>query len=172
MVVSRTLRRFFPAAIAALGIAALAPAAGFHGPERVSIADGGGATDGDSKEAAVTSNGRYVAFYSNATNLFSGATSGYQVVVRDRKSGANLLVSRTSGGAGGNGDSSTPSISDNGRYVVFQSDATDLVTPDANGKVDVFFADTKTGEDLRLSEATGGGAANNYSYAYGSTISM
>ncbi len=164
--------RFLLVSAVPCGLAVLAPAApGPSGPEKVSIGDAGAQPDGGSSQGAVTGNGRFVAFFSSASNLLALGTPGTQVYVRDRESATNLLVSHTPAGAAGNSGSHYPAISDNGRYVVFGSDATDLVAADGNAVTDVFLADMQTGVLTRISEAAGGGDGDGESYCFGASIS-
>jgi Tol biopolymer transport system component len=120
--------------------------------------------NGDCKLPTISANGRYVAFASEATNLSpidKGSTE--DVFVRDLKTNRTILVSRASGkrGAAGDGDSSSPSISANGRYLAFESEAGNL-GPDGNGEdPDVFVRDMRTGRLTLVSRADGGGAASN-----------
>jgi hypothetical protein len=88
-----------------------------------------------------------------------------QIVVHDVLSGSNLLVSASYEGAdGGDGDSRSPQISPDGRWVVFQSQAANLVPNDHNGLTDVFARDLTTGTTYCLSlNAEGTGPANSYS---------
>jgi len=82
-----------------------------------------------SAEPAISSNGRYVAFTTFATNVFNGDTNGTQdVFVRDLQAGTNALVSAAKDGGFGDGASRLPKISDDGRYVLYRSDAKNLVT--------------------------------------------
>ncbi len=99
------------------------------------------------------------------------ASSGGQVFVRDRKTGTNLLASRTPAGAPGESESGEASLSANGRYVAFQSASSDLVAEDGNGRYDVFVTDMKTGEVTRISVTSGGSNADDHSYLYGSAVS-
>ncbi len=120
--------------------------------------------NGDCKLPAISANGRYVAFASEATNLSAiDRGSAEDVFVRDLKTNRTILVSRASGkrGAAGDGDSSSPSISANGRYIAFQSEASNL-GPDDNGEdPDVFVRDMRSGRTTLVSRADGGGAASN-----------
>jgi hypothetical protein len=94
--------------------------------ELVSSARGGGAGDRPSVKPSISSNGRYVAFESAATNLVPGDGNGLRdVFVRDRTTGSTTLVSRTAK-AQGNDGSYNPDISGNGATVAFESDATNL----------------------------------------------
>ena len=85
--------------------------------------------NGVSASPAISSDGRFVAFASLSTNL--GAAGGnQQIYIHDRLSGVNgttSLISKDSGATAGNGNSSTPSVSGDGRYVAFVSGATNLV---------------------------------------------
>src|SRR5439155_1734749 len=113
-----------------------------------------------------SADGRYVVFQSFASNLVSGDANGLgDVFVRDRQSGATELVSVATGGAQGNGGSNYPSISADGRYVAFASDASNLVSGDTNGVEDVLVHDLQTGATERVSIATGGAQGNGDSRA-------
>ncbi|MGZ4664922.1 MAG: TolB family protein, partial [Frankiaceae bacterium] len=109
---------------------------------RVSVSNTGAQANGYSYEVAVSANGRYVAFDSNATNLVPGDTNDAQdVFVRDRRAGTTTRVSVSNSGAQGNGGSGDPAVSANGRYVAFNSFATNLVPGDTNDARDVFVRD-------------------------------
>ncbi len=128
---------------------------------RVSVSASGGQSNNDSGYPSISSDGRYVAFYSKATNLIPNDTNGsWDIFVHDRQSGATKLVSVSSTGGQGNGWSLFPSISGKGRYVAFISSATNLVAGDTNGKVDVFVHDSQTGKTERVSLDSKGGEAN------------
>jgi len=156
--------------LAALG--AVAAAAGPFAPERVSVDPSGPAGNQDSYEGAVTSSGRFVAFYSAAMTLVPGDTNNaYDVFVRDRKTGTTSRVSVATGGTQGDGPSRNPCISSNGRYVLFQSDASNLVPGDTAFTLDVFLHDRKTGETRRVSSPPGGGEPDGNSSIYGASLS-
>ncbi len=97
-----------------------------------------------SHSASISADGRYVAFESTATNLVPGDTNGRQdIFVRNRSSGATERVSISSSGVEGNRDSYSPSISADGRYVAFASNAYNLVDVDSNFARDVFVRDRR-----------------------------
>lgn len=105
----------------------------------VSSAVNGGPANGASSEPHMSANGRYIAFSSLASNLVSGDTNGVEdVFVYDRQLDKMTRVSIASDGSQGNGESSRPSISDDGDYVAFQSYASNLSPNDTNGKSDIF----------------------------------
>ena len=119
---------------------------------RVSVGAGGAQANGESDEPAISDDGRYVAFMSQASNLVAGDTNGtWDIFVRDRSGGTTTRVSVTSGAAQANGSSLYPAISGDGRYVAFQSTATNLVDGDTNGGSDVFVHDRETGNTTRVS---------------------
>jgi Tol biopolymer transport system component len=129
--------------------------------ERVSVDSSGMQANSDSYYGSVSADGRFVAFYSFATNLVVGDTNGvHDVFVRDRQTGTTERASVTSGGVQGNSDSILPAISADGRYVVFYSAAGNLVVGDSNGVYDVFLRDRQTGTTERVSVATGGAQGN------------
>lgn len=94
---------------------------------------------GRSFQPSISADGRWVAFVSAATNLVAGDTEGYlDVFLMDRASRTVERVSQTRAGAGGLGDSESPSVSADGRFVVFASSAANLVSGDGNESRDVF----------------------------------
>jgi hypothetical protein len=106
---------------------------------RVSVASGGIQSNNFSELASISADGRYVAFYSGASNLVPGDTNGAgDVFVHDRQTGQTSRVSVASDGMQGNSGSLAPSISADGRYVAFHSIASNLVPGDTNGATDVF----------------------------------
>ena len=131
---------------------------------RVSVATGGAQATGGGSLASlfadVSDDGRYVAFTSTATNLVAGDTNGVQdIFVHDRQTGSTTRVSVGPGGVQANGASAGQSISGDGRFVSFQSAATNLVAGDTNGLADCFVHDRQTGVTTRVSVATGGAQA-------------
>ncbi len=120
--------------------------------ERVSISSSGDQGNNYSWGCAISADGRYVAFHSGASNLVNGDSNAKQdIFVRDRQTGQTTLVSPGLGGAQSNGDSYLPSISNDGRYVAFESDSSNLVDGDTNACKDVFVFDRNTGSMLRAS---------------------
>lgn len=83
--------------------------------------------------------------------------------VRAQGTGITTRVSIASNGAEGNYYSSTPAISGDGRYVAFESLATNLVSGDTNSKMDIFVHDRQTAQTTRVSVATGGAESNGQS---------
>src|SRR6266508_1421320 len=137
---------------------------------RVSVATGGGEGSGTSSSPSISADGRYVAFFSYASNLVSGDTNNTtDVFVHDRQTGTTTRVSVATGGGEGNGASSSSSASADGRYVAFGSHASNLVDGDTNNNGDVFVHDRQTGTTTRLSVATGGGEGNGASSTSSST---
>ena len=115
-------------------------------------ASGAEAIGGASLKTAVSADGRYVAFRSDATNLIPGDTNGVSdIFVKDTKTGAIVCASTDSGQTLGNGSSIGPSISADGQFVVFQSMATNLVPGDTNGVNDVFIKNLTTHVTTRVS---------------------
>ena len=109
---------------------------------RVSVDDSGLQSDGASFRPSLSGDGRFVAYYSEASNLVSGDTNGAaDVFLFDRRSGAAKRVSVAGGGGEANADSERPALSGSGRLVIFESDASNLVTGDTNQFTDVFVHD-------------------------------
>ncbi len=119
---------------------------------RVSVGAGGAQANAASSEPAVSADGRYVVFTSAASNLVGGDTNGASdVFVHDRNSGTTTRVSVTAAGAQANGASRAGAISPSGKWVAFESDATNLVGGDSNGNTDVFAALRAGGNIIRMS---------------------
>lgn len=133
--------------------------------QRVSVSSSGEQGDGDSQSPAISSNGRYVAFISFSTNLVPNDSNefSYDVFVHDRVAGTTQRVSVNSSGSEGNASSSEPSISADGRYVAFQSNAGNLVADDTNGATDIFLHDRTTGITSRMSVNSTGQQGNSSS---------
>ena len=106
---------------------------------------------------SVSSNGQFVAFYSDADDLVPNDTNGTRdVFVRALISGTNILVSVNTNGVAGDGPSTDPAISGNGRYVAFTSSADNLVPGDTNKAHDVFIRDLLAGTTALVSVSTDG----------------
>src|SRR5262249_587360 len=131
-------------AFTALSVFAPALPAAAQNPVSLVSLDGGGAQgDGDSgvlSRASVSRDGRWVGFDSQATNLVSGDTNGVSdIFVKDLSTGAIVRITEDpSSGRQANGSSSSPSLSQDGRFVAFESLASNLVSGDTNGAYDVF----------------------------------
>jgi Tol biopolymer transport system component len=139
------------------------PAAHAAAPKtmRVSFTSNGGQPNGNSYWSATSSDGRYVAFTSPASNLVPGDTNGRQdVFVRDRVAGTTSVGSVGANGKEGTSDSVQPDISADGRYVVFSSDSAELVPGDLSGQFDIFVRDRANATTRRLTVGLGGAEAN------------
>lgn len=114
--------------------------------------------DGQSYAPSISANGRYVAYDSAAPNLVKGDTNDKNdVFVRDTLTQRTTRVSVASNGKQGNDGSFTPSISGDGRWVAFVSDATNLARgEDTNEEPDVFLHDRRTKKTIKLSVAIDG----------------
>lgn len=134
--------------------------------EIVSISASGGQGDSNSNYPSMSADGRYVAFYSTASNLVADDTNGAgDIFVRDRVAGTIKRVSVSFTGSQGNSDSYQPSISADGRYTAFYSNASNLVSGDINGVGDIFVKDLLTDTIERVSISTDGEPGNSNSYA-------
>jgi Tol biopolymer transport system component len=127
--------------------------------EMVSVSSTGAKGNGRSNGLALTPDGRLVAFSSTSANLVSGDTNGeFDIFVRDRQAGTTERVSVSSSGEQGNGRTLSPAISDDGRFVAFDSLADNLVDGDTNGRWawDVFVHDRLTGVTEMVSVSSAG----------------
>ena len=128
-------------------------------------ADHGNSANGPSASPALSSDGRFVVFVSKATNLANGIdqeNTKNEIWLWDRQSQAMDRISVTIDGKAANGNSRSPSVSDDGNLVAFASDANNLVPGDTNGVSDVFVRDRAAGVTIRIEPPDGcttGGAA-------------
>ncbi|MBD0693260.1 TolB family protein [Streptomyces sp. CBMA123] len=134
------------------------------GTERVDTGPDGVQSDGGGFEAAISGNGRYVAFSSSATNLAPGANLGFDdVYVHDRWTGETTLVSvgEEPGRPQQGKSSGHPTISRDGRYVAFQSNRTDLAPGTVTWQgANIYVHDLRTGENRLVSIGADGKEAN------------
>jgi hypothetical protein len=131
---------------------------------RVSIRSNGTQGNGGSQIPDISNSGRYVTFISSASNLVAGDTNGTSdIFVHDRKTDKTTRVSTRSNGDQANGVSSYPRISGDGRFVAFESAASNLVAADNNGLTDIFVKDRKSGKTERVSLRSNGTQANSSS---------
>jgi hypothetical protein len=134
-------------------------------PIRVSSNAAGGQGNADSSRAQFSADGRYVIFSSWASNLVAGDSNGFlDLFVKDLQSGAIQRVSTDAAGAQCNGGSAYAQFSADGRTVVFQSDASNLVAGDSNNRQDIFVKDLQSGAIQRVSTDATGVQGNNSSF--------
>jgi hypothetical protein len=132
---------------------------------RATVSSSGVQANADSELPSIDSTGAYVVYGSFASNLVPGDTNSVRdVFLHHTPSGTTTRISRSSGGGQGNGTSSDPAISGNGRYISFTSTATNLVPGDTNNANDIFVADRLTGVVSRVSVRTDGGQGNDGSF--------
>jgi Tol biopolymer transport system component len=125
--------------------------------ERVSVDSSGTQGDFESGGASLSADGGLAAFASYATNLVQNDNNGeFDVFVHDRTTGVTERVSVDSAGGEGNGWSGNPTLTPDGRFVVFSSAADNLVAGDTNGSADVFIHDRLTGTTERVSVDSSG----------------
>ncbi len=125
----------------------------------VSIANGNFLANGSSYNPDISADGRYVVFESYADNLVDDDNNGYpyttwkDIFVRDLVNNTTQRVNIANDGSEANGGSVNPYISANGRYVVFQSAANNLVSGDTNGSIDIFVRDLVNNTTQRVNVA-------------------
>jgi len=129
--------------------------------ELVSVRSTGASGNGWSGHPAISTDGRFVAFTSDASNLVLSDTNGWEdVFVRDRQTQTTERVSVATNGEEGGSISDVPAISGTGRFVAFQSTASNLINGDTNGVVDIFLHDRESGVTVRISESETGAQAD------------
>ncbi len=117
----------------------------------ISLNFNGLGTDGDSTAPSISADGSLVAYQSAATDLVPGDVNGQiDIFVTDLDAGNTEIISIDVFGQGADGDSTSPSISADGRFVAFQSEATDLVFGDSNGQIDIFIWDRQNNNMVRI----------------------
>ncbi len=124
---------------------------------RVSIGPGGAEGNAGSFSPSLNADGSLLSYWSNASNFVAGDNNKVgDVFVFNRADGSTTRISVGAGDEGGDGMSSDPSMSPDGRYVAFWSGATNLVPDDTNGKRDIFLFDRDSGTLTRVSVADDG----------------
>jgi len=119
----------------------------------VSIGTNGSSANATCYAPAISGDGQYVAFASAASNLTAEPTGGIrQVFVRKLPSGPTVMISKT-GSTAGNGHSDYPAFSNNGRFVSFDSLATNLTADGTNGALQVFLHDRDTDNNTVFDQA-------------------
>lgn len=110
----------------------------------------------DSQAASIDAQGRRVAFHSEASNLVLGDTNRQRdIFVRDLQAGTTVVVNEVLGSARANGSSANPCIAHEGRFVAFESEASNLVAGDTNGQRDIFVRDLQDCRTERIPPRTG-----------------
>jgi Tol biopolymer transport system component len=123
--------------------------------------------NGDSVDAVVSPDGRFVAFSSAACDLVPGDDRQFSmnVYLRDRASNTTVRVSMNlAGTGGGDAPSFLGQVSTNGQFVLFESGANNLVAADTNWSRDIYVRNVPAGTNILVSVATNGGPANGASY--------
>lgn len=136
---------------------------------RSSLDSAGAQANGPSERPVITPDGRFLVFESRATNLVTGDTNGrIDIFRKDLSTGAVVRVSVedpsdpdfVADGDNVNANSTGPRMTPDGRFVVFECDASDVVPNDDLTTMDVFRRDLQTGETIRISVNTAGATSN------------
>jgi hypothetical protein len=126
-----------------------------------SVALGGGISNGYCFSPSISGNGRWVAFWSSASNLVAGDTNGRaDIFVRDLVTGTTVLASVTGNGTLGNNTSMQPDISKDGTYVAFASLATNFTQTATNGRWQIYMKNLQSGALILVSRSALGAAAD------------
>lgn len=145
---------------------------------RVSLTADGRELTQFSSAPALSGDGRFVAFESYAPFAADDTNGKLDVYVRDRATGAMTRASLGQGGVQADGGAGYSSISGDGRFVAFQSEATNLVVGDTNARSDVFVRDLLLGTTMRVSVSTAGtqgfgtGSSSGHISTDGSTVAF
>ena len=155
--------KYFQNGIVVCGLAALAVsgAALAQSTERASLSSAEIEGNGFTANAAISGDGRFVVFESSATNLVANDTNAVDdIFLRDRLLGTTVRISVGAGGIEANGWSANPVISRDGRYIAYESAATNLVSTANNGPYHIFRYDTLAGTTVHVSKSTAGVQGN------------
>jgi archaellum component FlaF (FlaF/FlaG flagellin family) len=129
--------------------------------ERVSVSSSGEEGTNHSGASAISADGRFVGFSSTAANLVPNDMNHLRdIFLHDRQAQTTMRVNVSSSGEEANGSSNLSSLSGDGRYVAFESWASNLVPGDTNGFIDVFVHDWLTGSTTRVSVSSSGSQGN------------
>ena len=128
--------------------------------ENASSTAGGLQGFGNSTDATISGDGRFVAFETTARFVAEDFDSASDIYLKDMQTGELTLVTVNANGIKANGASLTPSISDDGHLIAFRSAADNLVAGDDNGRPDIFVFDTQNGEFARIELTSDTSTAN------------
>jgi Tol biopolymer transport system component len=132
---------------------------------RVSVDSAGNLGNSGSYNPSISADGRFVAFSSGASNIVPGDTNNtYDIFVRDRLTNTTTRLSVDSAGNQADRNSDGASISADGRFVAFNSDASNIVPGDTNNSFDIFLRDRLTNTTTRVSLDSAGNQGNRFSY--------
>jgi hypothetical protein len=123
-------------------------------------------TDTENYEArpAISDDGRFVVYESTAYNLVENDTNNKSdIFLRDRELQTTVRISNGINGEQANGDSATPQMTGNGRFIVFGSTATNLIANDGNNFKDIFIYDTVNKTTERITQTKDGVGYNDHS---------
>ncbi len=129
----------------------------------VSVNTQGQVANASSDYPALSADGNFIAFHSLASDLVPGDNnSKSDIFLYDLRSNSVTRISVGVNGAESNGDSKSPAISQDGRYLAFESVASNLVANDTNGWQDIFVYDRNTASTVRVSVSSSGADSNNH----------
>lgn len=131
--------------------------------ERVSVASDGTEANDHSAQPSISADGRFVTYASGASSLVPGDTGGYDIFVFDRETETTTRISVPGDATEVFYQCFNPSISADGRFITYDSNASSLVPGDTNGTTDVFVFDRLTNTTTRVSVASDGSEANDSS---------
>jgi Tol biopolymer transport system component len=135
------------------------------GLEPVSLSNSGELANGYSDSASANQDGNWIAFSSFAKNLVPNDSDNFSdIFLFNRAAKTVISVSLAANGVQGNNDSEEPSISNDGRYIAFVSDASNLVANDRNGLADIFVYDRINRSIRRVNLSGDGSESNGFSY--------
>jgi Ca2+-binding RTX toxin-like protein len=148
-------------------VSAVLPASAAPGATtRVSVANDGSQVNGGSGSPSISADGKAVVFASSATNLVPGDTNNaFDIFLRDLAANTTTRVSVANDGSQANGGSFSPSISADGKAVVFESSASNLVPGDTNDAFDIFVRDLVANTTTRVSVANDGSQGNGNTFS-------
>lgn len=161
---STALTRLATLLLPVLGLGMASSPAAAQTTELISVSTLGVQANGFSEEVNISADGRFVVYLSYASNLVPGDTNNYgDIFLRDRLLGSTERISVDSSESQTNATSSEPNASGDGRFVVYDSYASNLVSGDTNNTQDIFVRDRLLGTTERVSAASGGAQANGFS---------
>ncbi len=130
--------------------------------EREDVASDGTGANGSSSSPAISADGRFVVFESNSTNLAPGTSGNNQIYRRDRNTGQIILVSLGIDGSPANQLAYDPSVSADGRFTAYYSEATNLVPQNTGGITEIYVYDAATSQTILASSAADGTPAGQW----------
>jgi hypothetical protein len=131
----------------------------------ITLAHDGSPANGMTNFSSISGDGRFVAYITTATNIVDGGNISGSLFLHDRQTSQTTLISKAHDDGDADNVIAALKYSPDGKYIAFQTIATNIVTGDANGKEDIFLYDVAAGTTIKITNDYLGGDSDGVSGA-------